>query len=418
MDESNKRKGRGRPRKNPLTTDGNNAFDNKREIDQAIDEAKFEFIAPEQQSMPEVGTFNPLSESTIERDYSRPIIQDGYVADLEEPSFHQKTFNEIQSDRGQSNPSMQGGSPSQGGSPYQGGMPSGGGSSDPMMNPNPALNELDEREKRIASEHMVDGVLDTYETLSTMSGNLAKMDEQKVRDLIADGKISGSRRIPVDDQGNSVSVMEFIQGYNSQVGTAVENDPAFRKKVRPIMIRVFSKRGWGMTDEQFLLFAFGKDISIKAVTLYGMKKGVTDILTRLQDEAKDQGVKKPQPKAKPQPEPQPEPQRDFEEPEVEEISDEELEYMERMDRLMAEQKRTRGEQSESMDEDNAEDSKEGVDRMKITFDENPLREKVVREYPAPKVEEIFVKGGEIMDEPTNTNDDLPLESSDTNQIEE
>jgi hypothetical protein len=411
MDESNSRRGRGRPRKNPLTTDGDNAFDNKREIDQAIDEAKFDFIDPEQQSMPEVGSFNPLSESTIERDYSRPPIQEGYVPDLEEPSFHQKTFNEIQSDRGQQTSSMGSENPNQGGSP----MPS--GSSDPLMNPNPALNELDERERRLASEHMVDAVLDTYETLSTMSGNLAKMDEQKVRDLIAEGKISSSRRIPVDEHGNTVSVMEFVQGYNAQVGTAVENDPAFRKKVRPVMVRVFSKRGWGMTDEQFLLFAFGKDISIKAVTLYGMKKGVNDILTRLQDEAKAQGIRKPQPTPPPPASPA---QKQYEEPVAEELSDEEIEYMERMERLMAEQDRLRMEEEPSgMDEpDFKEDSKDGVDKMKITFDENPLRETVVREYPAPKVEETFIQGGEIIDEPTRTNDVAPSQPSDTNEIEQ
>jgi len=411
MDESNSRRGRGRPRKSPLTTEGDNAFDNKRDIDQAIDEAKFDFIDPEQQSMPEVGSFNPLSESTIERDYSRPPIQEGYVADLEEPSFHQKTFNEIQSDRGQPTPSMDGN-----GQP-QGGMPTGGGSSDPFMNPNPALNELDDKEKRIASEHMVDAVLDTYETLSTMSGSLAKMDEQKVRDLIAEGKISSTRRIPVDEHGNTVSVMEFVQGYNSQVGTAVENDPAFRKKVRPVMVRVFSKRGWGMTDEQFLLFAFGKDISIKAVTLYGMKKGVNDILTRLQDEAKAQGIRKPKPQ--PQQSTPPPPQREYEEPEVEELSDEEIEYMERMERVMAEQERKREQEIETMEEEEKEfDSKEGVDKMKITFDENPLRETVVREYPAPKVEETFIKGGEIMDEPTRTDDVTPSEPFDTNETQE
>jgi hypothetical protein len=408
MDESNSRRGRGRPRKNPLTTDGDNAFDNKREIEQAIDEAKFDFIDPEQQTMPEVGTFNPLSESTIERDYSRPPIQEGYVPDLEEPTFHQKTFNEIQSDRGQQT------SPNGGSNPPQGGMPMNSGGSDPFMNPNPALNELDDREKRIASEHMVDAVLDTYDTLSTMSGSLAKMDEQKVRDLIAEGKISSTRRIPVDEHGNTVSVMEFVQGYNSQVGTAVENDPAFRKKVRPVMIRVFSKKGWGMTDEQFLLFAFGKDISIKAVTLYGMKKGVNDILARLQDEAKVQGVRKPQQTA-PIP---PKPQKEYEEPNAEEFTDDEIKYMERMEALLAEQDRIREQEQDEFDEtDSPQDSKEGVDKMKITFDENPLRETVVREYPAPKVEETFIQGGEIMDEPS-TNDTFSNEESETNQTEQ
>jgi hypothetical protein len=41
-----------------------------------------------------------------------------------------------------------------------------------------------------------------------------------------------------------------------------------------------------------------------------------------------------------------------------------------------------------------------------------LRETVTREYPAPQVEEIFIKGGEIIDEPTENN------STDTDQTQE
>jgi hypothetical protein len=148
-----------------------------------------------------------------------------------------------------------------------------------------------------------------------------------------------------------------------------------------------------------------------------MKKGVNDILTRLQDEAKAQGIRKPQPTPPPPASPA---QKQYEEPVAEELSDEEIEYMERMERLMAEQDRLRMEEEPSgMDEpDFKEDSKDGVDKMKITFDENPLRETVVREYPAPKVEETFIQGGEIIDEPTRTNDVAPSQPSDTNETEQ
>jgi hypothetical protein len=165
-----------------------------------------------------------------------------------------------------------------------------------------------------------------------------------------------------------------------------------------------------------LLFAFGKDISIKAVTLYGMKKGVNDILTRLQEEAKAQGIRKPTPPPPPAPQP---PQKEYEEPEVEELSDEEIEYMERMENIMAEQKKIRNKESDDFEEPESQlDRKEGVDKMKITFDENPLRESVVREYPAPKVEETFIRGGEIIDEPTKTDDVSPSQSSNTNESEQ
>ena len=44
------------------------------------------------------------------------------------------------------------------------------------------------------------------------------------------------------------------------------------------MIRVFSSRGYGMTDEQYLMFAFGKDIVSKGAQLFTFKKSLTNSL--------------------------------------------------------------------------------------------------------------------------------------------
>jgi hypothetical protein len=192
--------------------------------------------------------------------------------------------------------------------------------------------------------------------------------------------------------------MEFVQGYNEQVVQAVQPDPAFRKKVRPPMIRVFSKRGWGMTDEQFLLFAFGKDISVKAITLFSMKKGVNDILKRLVEEnapnysASNTPPPPPRPQAPPPPPVYPtSPPNDVITPEVEELTDEELKYYERMEEAMAQ----RAAEATAAEEERVRQEEEGVQKLKINFDDNPLRETTKREPPAPKVTETFIKGGEI-----------------------
>ena len=53
------------------------------------------------------------------------------------------------------------------------------------------------------------------------------------------------------------------------------------------MERVFSKKGWGMTDEQFLMVAFGKDIGWKAMQVINLKKtagGIMDTFVQLQRE--------------------------------------------------------------------------------------------------------------------------------------
>ena len=41
---------------------------------------------------------------------------------------------------------------------------------------------------------------------------------------------------------------------------------------------------------------------------------------------------------------------------------------------------------------------EGVEKLKINFEDNPLRADTRREPPPAKVEETFIKGGEIKDD--------------------
>ena len=378
---------RGRPRKSEsISNSGEASFNSTESIESAIDNTQFEFYNPMDDGTPEVNTFNPLKDVPISRDYATPKIQEGLINDIEEPIFHQRSVN--------SNPPPQSNNPSASpnSTPFQnqqGSSPQ----SDFMQNPNPALNQLDDAEKRLASEQMVDAVLDTYETITSLGGHLAKIKEDSIKEKIASGKLDPNRRIPTDEYGNTVSIMEFVQGYNEQVVQAIKPDPSFRKKVRPPMVRVFTKKGWGMTDEQFLLFAFGKDLSVKAVTLFAMKKGVSDILKKIEEEniSRSRAARR---NPTPPPPPPPPIKEEILTPEVEEVTDDEIRYMERMEALME----TRRKQAEEEAMQKQRDEEQGVTKMKIKFDDNPLRETPKRDFPAPKVEETFIKGGEIKDD--------------------
>jgi len=288
-------------------------------------------------------------------------------------------------------------------------------SNDPMNNPNPAFNELEDKEKKKASEQMVDAVLDTYDTLKGLSAKLGQMDEKKVRKMIEEGKIDKNRRITIDEYGNNVGIMEFVQNYNAQVAQAVEPDPAFRKSVRPAMTRVFMKKGWGMTDEQYLLFAFGKDLTITSVTLFGMKKGLKDILNNLQEEqsAKANPIAQQRPTppppapqsggydvppppmpsypTTPAPAPAPVSNDEFVEYPQDDLTDEEIEYLQRIEDAQAEMIRNNTREEAYAEAD------EAVEKMNIEF-ESPLRQPPPPSYQEPQVEETFIKGGEIKDD--------------------
>lgn len=397
---------RGRPSKSanqqPINQDP--MAENTPSIESEIEDSQFDFFNPVDQAE-ESSFFNPLQESVTQRDYSAPQIAQGDIADLEEPQFMRKGFDQIKAEQS----GGMGSAPSSGGSSSSASAPQ--MSNDPMNNPNPALNELEDKEKKKASEQMVDAVLDTYDTLKTLSAKLGQMDEKKVRKMIDEGKIDRNRRITIDEYGNSVGIMEFVANYNAQVAQAVEPDPSFRKSVRPAMTRVFMKKGWGMTDEQYLLFAFGKDLTITGVTLIGMKKGLKDILTNLQEEqlAKGNPVAPQKPTPPPaqsggydtpppppnyppsSPAPAPVNNEEFMEYPQEDLTDEELEYLARIESAQAEMIRN------STKEEAYAEADEAVQKMNIEFD-SPLRQPPPPSYQEPKVEETFIKGGEIKDD--------------------
>jgi hypothetical protein len=214
------------------------------------------------------GTFNdynPFNESVVERDYATPKPASGLIDELEEPSFVPPSYEDIIQERQEQEAT---------------------GINDtfdnPFDNPNPAMNDLDSKDKKIACESLVDTVLDAYEQAHRYAQYVVKVDEETLMQKQAEGKIDLSMQIPVSETGDTMSVAEFVAQYNEQGANAIKYDKEFGIKVRPAMIRVFMKRGWGMTDEQFLLYMFGKDIAIKVGIMFQLKKTINGTLETIE----------------------------------------------------------------------------------------------------------------------------------------
>jgi hypothetical protein len=268
-----KKRGRGRPRKVDVIKDnlGIGNGNSKGSIMDEIDNAKFDFA--KSISTPEVKSFNPLGENVVERDYSSPQIMEGYMGEIEEPKFRQETFSEV---RSQSSPMMDG----QGSPPpnQQGGQFNGDG--DPLSNVNGAYNELDEREKTLASEQLVDTLLDGFDTLHQVPIKYAKVNEDKVRDLIMKGEIDQRALIPIS-ASEQVPIDVFFHQFNEQVEDALAPDPSFRKKVRKPLVNIFKKKGWGMTDEQFVMVATAQYVFTKGLMFKALKDNGKEIINML-----------------------------------------------------------------------------------------------------------------------------------------
>lgn len=217
--------------------------------------------------------FNPLGEAVKERSYTRPNIDpSSFSGELEEPVFEAPSFDDFDN---APNSQM--------------------ADEDPGF-ANPSLNNLDNKEKRYATEQMVDTVLDGYERLTALGNNLVQVKESKLKRMYAEGEINPSIQIPIDGQGNTVSVDEFVQEFNSQTSEAIKTSPEFKETVRPAMIRVFEKRGIGMTDEQFLMYHFGVDLATKGITIFALRRQMNSIFDMLKEMS---GSTPPPPQPKP-----------------------------------------------------------------------------------------------------------------------
>lgn len=254
---------RGRPRKIDSESSDNNDYDNDLNNDSSVEDTnEQESPVVEKEQIIGEGTYsdyNPFAESVIERDYSTPKTASGVVDDIDEPSFVPPSYEDIIQDRENEKDNQ-----------FE--------QSNPFDNPNPSMNDLTDKDKRIACESLVDTCLDAYEQLHIYGQMFVKVDEEVLLQKQAENKLDLSVQIPVSESGETMTMSEFVGQFNEQSTQAIKYDKEFGYKVRPAMIRVFTKRGWGMTDEQFLLYMFGKDIAVKVSLIYQLKKTINNTL--------------------------------------------------------------------------------------------------------------------------------------------
>tara|TARA_B100000963_G_scaffold8974_2_gene7083 strand:- start:14865 stop:15794 length:930 start_codon:yes stop_codon:yes gene_type:complete len=194
--------------------------------------------------------FSPLDEPMKERSYSRPESID--TGEIEEPTFQ----------GGLNMEDLQGGDPEMEQEENK-----------PFDNiTNEGVNQLDNKDKKIACKQLVETSLEVYKMLHQVGQRFAKKDEQEIMQAVQNGDIDAEMEIPIDEKGTTTNPIEFFQNYNEQVEEALSYDEEFGEKVRPAMERVFEKRGWGMNDEQYLMYMFGKDIAMKGMMVVTLKK--------------------------------------------------------------------------------------------------------------------------------------------------
>lgn len=202
--------------------------------------------------------FSPLDAPVKQRSYTQHKIyaDSDVVPDLEEPSFQAPNF----SDFDEASPEEE----KESAKPF-----------------NEAYSELDGKEKTMGAEMMAEMTLDIYEKGCNFLGKIPEINEQKLDKLIAEGDIDGDIQLPTEN-GN-IGIKDFAVEYNSSIKEAFEVTDDFKDKVRPPLIRVFKKRGIGMTDEQLLGYYFVTDLGTKVAQVVMLKKTTNNILDSLKE---------------------------------------------------------------------------------------------------------------------------------------
>tara|TARA_Y100000114_G_C11762224_1_gene330476 strand:- start:1905 stop:2915 length:1011 start_codon:yes stop_codon:yes gene_type:complete len=223
--------------------------------------------------------YSPLDEPVTQRDYTTPNIDASNLEDeLEEPVFNAPNFDDFDTEPQEPNSF------------------------------NPAIDNLDKKEQMYATEQMVDTVLDVYDKAHILANRTVKLKEEKIAEAMEQGEISPSLEVPIDERGNTLGLLQYVQEYNRTLDDAIKLEDEFIEKVRPPMIRVFQKRGLAMTDEQFLAVAFGTDILTKGAMVFQLVKQNNKLMKMWKEQSSNTPPAPPSPtqttsSAPPEPEP-------------------------------------------------------------------------------------------------------------------
>lgn len=226
--------------------------------------------------------FSPLDAPVKQRSYTQHKLGDlEEMGELEEPTFERPSFADLDGDSEEASP-------------------------EPERPFNQSYSELDGKEKTMGAEMMAEMTLDIYEKGCFYMGKIPEISESKIDKLIAEGEIDPS--IQLQTEAGAMPIKDFAVEFNDSIKEAFVVSDEFKEKVKAPLIRVFKKRGIGMTDEQLLMYYFGTDIATKGAQAFMLKKTTNSILDSLRENTmamREQQIRTETPRP-----PRPEPVRD------------------------------------------------------------------------------------------------------------
>ena len=243
--------------------------------------------------------FSPLDAPVKQRSYTQHKMGDAQeMGELEEPTFERPSFADLDGTAEEE-------------------------ANEPERPFNESYSQLDGKEKTMGAEMMAEMTLDIYEKGCFYLGKIPEISETKIDKLIAEGEIDPN--ITLQTEAGNMPIKDFAVEFNDSIKEVFVVSDEFKDKVKAPLIRVFKKRGIGMTDEQLLMYYFGTDIATKGAQAFMLKKTTNSILDSLKENTmamRENNMRN----SRPEP-PRPEPQQQYQAPTYQEpVTDNDVSY--------------------------------------------------------------------------------------------
>jgi len=214
--------------------------------------------------------FNPMAKPVKQRSYNKAENLD--VGEIDEPDFGKAPTAQEQIDKSEAEAASQ---QAEADEEAESVAPKKEKILDRITND--SVKDLPEKDRKESAKMLVETVLGGYEMMHELAKRAVVYSDEKLSEKIIAGEIDPEMEIDMGG-GQSTSIGEFVSEFNESAVEALSYDPAFGEKVRPAMERVFAKRGWGVSDEQFLAIEFGKDIMFKTMQAITLKKTINQVV--------------------------------------------------------------------------------------------------------------------------------------------
>jgi hypothetical protein len=145
---------------------------------------------------------------------------------------------------------------------------------------NSDLKDLPKKDKEMSAKAAAKMILQGYEWIHTLANKGLQVSEKKLNKLQQEGEINLNALIDYE-YGKRMSAGEFFEEYNRQVEGVLVVTEEFKEEVTPVLERVLEKRGIGLTDEQTLMFMFGKDIAAKSLIFFQQRQVLNNMIENI-----------------------------------------------------------------------------------------------------------------------------------------